>query len=429
MRERLVFAALLALTAPRVALADPPADESAPPAMPRVSFAEAVSRALASHPTIASARAQVRRAEALVAQARGALLPSVAVTALYTRLDDDRVLSGRVIAGADQLSANAQVSVPLVNLRGWTAMRRADLGVDVARATVDDARRAVAVATARAYLAVSSQHRIAATTERAPANATAHRDFALARFEGGIGNRVDVVRASQEVASLRSTLATQRATLARMQESLGVLLGADAPIDAVEDIDTPTLPPLERALADARSRSDVRASAARADVADRAARDLWVEYAPTLAAVFQPFYQNPATLTQPLTGWQAQAVFSWVLFDGGARYGLTRERQALRDDAAAQLEAALRQARSEVRSAFAAIRETDAAAVASHEASHLADEAMDLADTAYRAGATSNLELIDAQRRARDARAAANSADDNAREARLNLLIAAGRFP
>ena len=52
-----------------------------------------------------------------------------------------------------------------------------------------------------------------------------------------------------------------------------------------------------------------------------------------------------------------------------------------------------------------------------------------VADTAYRAGATSNLEVIDAQRRARDARASANSADDAAREARLNLLIASGRFP
>lgn len=433
MREVTTLAALVALSLATPSYADPPRPATPPvvdaPAIERVSFADAVARALRANPGIASAFAQVRRAEALVTQARAGVLPTVTANAVYTRLDADRTLNDRVISGADQLSANAQVSVPVVALRAWTAMGRAGLQVDAARATADDARRVVAVAAARAYLAVSSQHRIVATTERALANATEHRDFARARFDGGIGNRVDFVRASQEVASITATRAAQRAALSRMQEALGVLLGSDAPIDAVDDIDTPTLPPLDRALNETRTRSDVRATAARAAVADRAVRDLWAEYTPTLAAVFQPFYQNPATLTQPITGWQAQVVFSWVLFDGGARYGVARERAALRDDARAQVEAATRQARSEVRAAFAAIREADEAADASHEASRLADEALELADTAYRAGATSNLEVVDAQRRARDARAAANSADDNAREARLNLLIASGSFP
>ncbi len=428
MREVATLAALLALSLPSPAYADPPRVAEAP-AMARVSFSDAVARALRANPGVASALAQVRRAEALVTQARAGLLPTVTANAVYTRLDADRTLNDRVIAGADQLSANAQVSVPVVALRAWTALGRAGLQVDAARATADDARRIVAAAAARAYLAVSSQHRVVATTERALANATEHRDFARARFDGGIGNRVDVVRASQDVASITATRATQRAALSRMQEALGVLLGSDAPVDAVDDIETPTLPPLDRALSETRTRSDVRATSARAAAAERAARDMWAEYTPTLAAVFQPFYQNPATLTQPVTGWQAQVVFSWVLFDGGARYGVARERAALRDDALAQVEAATRQARAEVRAAFATIREADAAADASREASTLADEALDLANTAYRAGATSNLEVIDALRRARDARAAANSADDNAREARLNLLIAAGRFP
>lgn len=425
MRNLARLALCAALLATGVSHADPPAA----PAIARVTFADAVARALRANPTVAGALAQVRRAEALVTQARAGLIPTVTANAVYTRLDADRTLNDRVISGANQLSANAQVTVPLVALRPWTALGRAGLQVDAARATVDDARRAVAVATARAYLAVSSQHRIIATTERSLANATAHRDFASARLDGGIGNRLDVVRAAQDAATITATRAAQRAALARMQEALGVLVGVDAPLDAVEDINPGAPPPLEGALAGSRARSDVRATAARAQVADRAVRDLWAEYTPTLAAVFQPFYQNPATLTQPLTGWQAQVIFSWSLFDGGARYGVARERGALRDEAYAQLEATLRQARSEVRTAFAAIREADAAAEASREAATLADEALDLADTAYRAGATGNLEVIDAQRRARDARASANSADDAAREARLNLLIASGRFP
>ena len=52
-----------------------------------------------------------------------------------------------------------------------------------------------------------------------------------------------------------------------------------------------------------------------------------------------------------------------------------------------------------------------------------------ITDVAFRAGATTNLEVIDAQRRARDAETAAAVAEDRARQARLDLLVALGRFP
>lgn len=54
---------------------------------------------------------------------------------------------------------------------------------------------------------------------------------------------------------------------------------------------------------------------------------------------------------------------------------------------------------------------------------------MDLANVAYRAGATTNLEVIDAERRARDAQVQAVLAEDAARQARLDLLLASGSFP
>ena len=55
--------------------------------------------------------------------------------------------------------------------------------------------------------------------------------------------------------------------------------------------------------------------------------------------------------------------------------------------------------------------------------------ALRLSELAYRAGATSNLEVIDAERASRDADTAAAIAEDAARQARLDLLAASGRFP
>ena len=48
---------------------------------------------------------------------------------------------------------------------------------------------------------------------------------------------------------------------------------------------------------------------------------------------------------------------------------------------------------------------------------------------AFEVGATTNIEVIDAQRRSRDADTAVAVAEDAVRQARLDLLTALGRFP
>jgi outer membrane protein TolC len=52
-----------------------------------------------------------------------------------------------------------------------------------------------------------------------------------------------------------------------------------------------------------------------------------------------------------------------------------------------------------------------------------------MANLAYEAGASTNIEVIDAERRARDAATVVVIAEDASRQARLDLLAASGRFP
>jgi len=54
---------------------------------------------------------------------------------------------------------------------------------------------------------------------------------------------------------------------------------------------------------------------------------------------------------------------------------------------------------------------------------------VDIVNISFRAGAATNIEVIDAEGRARDADTAVGSAEDVLRRARLELLTAAGRFP
>lgn len=426
MREPLVLAALLLSSASEAFAQERPSLPRASP--PALTFEDAIQRAMAHNTSLELAQDDVRRAEALVQQARSTWLPTLSANGTYTRLDADRELSGRVIAAADTVNGNLLLTVPIIAPRSWVATARAKDNREVAKLTLADTRRQVALLAGRAYLTVIGQKRVLESSVQARDTARAHEEFSKSRFAGGVGNRLDAVRAAQERASSETRVQTQTLALVRAQEALGILLGENGPIDAT-DVVLGAPPTLATALSEAQSRSDVVASKERAESARRSVRDSYTDYMPLLTGAAQPFYQNPASLTLPTTGWQAQLLLTIPLFDGGNRYGLRHERDALYDQAKLKVEAALRQARSEVRLGFEAVQRADEALLQARDAAKLAQEALELSTLAYRAGATSNIEVVDAERRARDAATDAAVAEDAARQARLDLLAAAGKFP
>jgi len=405
------------------------------PAIERLTLQEAVRRAIARSTTSLIAEQEIRRAEGILKEVRAPALPILTGTAVGTRLDAERsttTTSGvtTVLVPREQITANAALSVPVIAPQRWAAWSHAKEQVEIARTSLEDARRVVAVLTARAYLSVMAQHRLVQITLQARDSAKAHLDDAQARFEVGSGNRLDMVRAGQEVAADESQLALSEAGLTRAREALGVLVAAEGPLDVEEEIQLRAPPAQDLALREAEERRpDVRASVQRADSARGVLDDSWTDYMPLLTAVVQPFYNSSPTISQPTTGWAAQLVLSIPFYDGGARYGLRRERSALYEESKALLEGLLRQARSDVRAAFDAVQRADESVRSARQAARLAREALEMTMLAYREGATNDLEVVDAERRSRDADVAALVAEDTARQARIDLLAASGRFP
>jgi outer membrane protein TolC len=396
----------------------------------KITLEEAVRRATARNPTALIAEQEIRRAEGLLKEARAPALPFLSANGIGTRLDRDRTSSGSVLVARESIAGNVTLSMPLFAPQRWLAWAHAGEQVDIARTSLEDARRNVAVVTARTYLSVMAQHRLVQITTQARDSARAHLEDAHARFEVGSGNRLDEVRAGQELAGDESQVAQAEANLVRAREALGVLVAADGPVEVEEQVALPPPPAPAEALREAEeSRPDVRVSQQRAEAARKVLRDSWADYLPLLSAVVQPFYNSPATVTQPTRGWQAQLILTIPLYDGGTRYGLRRERSALYEESKAQLEGLLRQARSDVRGAFEAVRRADESVRSARRAANLAHEALDMTMLAYREGATNDLEVVDAARTARDADVAALSAEDTARQARIDLLSASGRFP
>jgi outer membrane protein TolC len=429
---------------PRLAAAEtPPAEpsskklivEDGPAAPQAVTLTQALQRALVQNVSMVVALEEIHRSEALLREARATSLPTLVANGVYTRLDGDRAatLPGgatAVFARKDQLSANLALTVPLVVPQRWALWSHASTNVKTARATAEDVKRQTAVAVARAFLTIIAQKHVVDVNEHALKTARAHYDYAHTRLTGGVGNKVDDVRAEQQVAVNQSQLENSYAALTRAREALGVLLGDQGPLDSAEEFTLPSAPSLSSALDEAATkRPDVLASRQRFDAAEQVRKDSYTDYLPFLVGVVQPFYQSPATITQPQTGWQAQLLLTVPIYDGGLRYGLGAERESLSTEARAQYESLVRQSRSDVRVAFEAVKRAEASLVAANNAARLAHSAMDLATLAYRAGATTNIEVIDAERAAHQADTAAAVAEDQAAQARIDLLAASGRFP
>ena len=399
-----------------------------------VTFDEALRRALAQNANARIAEDEIARAEALVREAQAAWLPQLTGIATYTRLDGARVSvePGGGIATLlpeNSLNLSAQLSLPLFAPKAWLASKRAGITADSYRFTEADVRRQLALSAGRAYLSVVAAHRQLEVAERARANAKDHDDYAQERLKGGLGNRLDAVRSAQDLATTEVTLRNQMVALSRAREALGILLAADAPVDAADIPSLPAPPALGAALEAAKSRADVAAADARLRAADAQVHDSWSLYAPILNAAFTPFYQDPAEPTVPTTGWAATLVLTVPFYDGGLRYGQIREYKALAAEARETLEAQLRQSGSDVRAAFEALVHADEALEASRRATLLANEALKLAEDAFHAGAVTNLDVLDAARVLRDVESDQANAEDASRQARLELLAAAGKLP
>jgi len=87
------------------------------------------------------------------------------------------------------------------------------------------------------------------------------------------------------------------------------------------------------------------------------------------------------------------------------------------------------QARSDVRLADESVKSFERALAFARTAAQQANEVVRISTSAFEVGATTNLEVIDAQREARDADTLVTLAEDAVRRAKLDLLIAVGRFP
>jgi outer membrane protein TolC len=425
---RSVFGWLLVVltVAPGLAARDVAAQP--PAAIKAVTFDDAVQRALERSPTVVQAATTIARAEAILQQTRSLTRPQVNARVDSVTLDTETAFESAVIQPRHQLTLGGTLSVPLVALARRSTSNQARDQLEVATLSTADIRRQIAVATAQAYLAVINAQRQVEVEMRALENARAHLDYADRRFQGGVGSRLNMVRAAQAAAGEESRSENAQLVLRQTQEALGVLIAEDGPVDATGEpaFDVPSTVSETEWMA---ARPDLVVQAARIRAAERVMRDSWKEVSPFAEASFDPQYVTPAGIFQPARTWRLTISVTQPIFQGGLQQAVRREREILFDSSRIALTDLEIRARSEVRLAQASLASLERILGSARNAAEQAGEVLRITTTAFEVGATTNIEVIDAQRSARDADTAVALAEDAVQRARLDLLVAIGRFP
>jgi outer membrane protein TolC len=407
----------------------------------RVTFDEAIKRAIERNPTVQSAAAGILRADGLLRQARAATRLQVVGTITTTTLNTGVEFQGTTVTPRNSLTATVTADMPIVAAAAWARRAQAEDARNVAELTVADTRRQVALATADAYLTILAARRVVEANTRARDTAKAHFDLATELEQRGAGSRLNALRAQQQVSTDEALVETARLALYRAQEALGVLLAADQPADASDEplflVDvapdpsrtSPAPSTSSQATSLVSTRTDLKLFAAQQRAAERILGDSSKDWWPSIDALFQPSSTYPAPFFLPANSWRFLLQANVPVLDSGQRASAKIQRQAALEQTRSLFAGATTQATSQVRAAREAVSSGERVLANARAAALQAREVVDITNIAFRAGAATNIEVIDAERSARDAETAVAVAEDTLRRARLELLTALGRFP
>lgn len=400
----------------------------APAPVERVSFADAVAHAIARNPSSAIAAAGILRADALLTEARASTRLQINGTLTTTALNTGVRFNDVSVVPQYSALAGLDMRMPLYGAARWARRAQAADAKQIAELSVPETNRQTALATADAYLALIARRRVVEANVRARDVAKAHFDLAHELQERGTGSRLNELRAQQELSVDEGLVESARLAVYRAQEALGVLLVADGPVDASDE-------PVFDLPADASDanllqfRPDLKVFSAQQQGAERVLGDSKKDYYPYLEAVFLPQSTYPAQFFSPPNSWRFLLQMSVPIFDSDQRKGQKAERQAAFDISKARLTGGITQARAEGRAAREAVQSAQRGLASAKAAADQAQQVVNITNISFRAGAATNIEVIDAERRARDADTAAAASEDTLRRARLELLAALGRFP
>jgi len=415
--------------------ASPPAPDVTPGGQAkRLTLADALAEAETRNLDMRQLAARLRQADEYSWQAWSYYLPQVAGSGTYVHnqrkiefdLDGTGPVPPITFQAKNQWQGQVDFRQMVFSPSLWFTIQGANRGEDAAKASYDNARRAIRFGVAQAFYGVAALTKAFNVAERLLEIAQRQEKDAQVRFKAGTIAKVGLLRAEIDRAKAEQDLKRAQNALQSGRLTLAVLLDRPADFDVVEPPEpVTTLDPKELEARALRDRKDVQAARAQVGVA-RAGRNTAIAgYLPNVNAFGRYAIANAAGFTGN-DYWLGGLALSWNIFDGGLRESNLRTGNARIDEADAALLKAEAGAKDDVRQSLLDLDSARANAEKSKEQRDLAAENQRLVDVSYRAGASTAIEQADATAQLRNAEFGLQVDAFNAQVSVLHVQLAAG---
>lgn len=359
-----------------------------------------VERALARNPDLATAAARVREARAQEALARSQTVPSLDLAVSASRARSLNAFGRPTTATSSQPVFQAAYEVDLFDRIGQQ-LQAARASREALQAAQDAARLSIAAATASGYITLRAQDaRLAVLQDTLQARAEALR-VARRRADAGYTSDLELRQAEAEYAAAAQQVPQARLAIERQEHALALLTGA-APGDIPRGASLARLQPLAvpAGLPSTllRRRPDIAQAELNLAAADASLAAARAQFMPSLRLTATSGSLISSALSDPVAVWTLGASVLAPLFNGGRLAAQADAADARREQALLAYQRTVLTALREVEDALSAtVRSREQRKALQAQRTALV-EALGHADRRYRAGYTSYLEQLDAQR-------------------------------
>lgn len=386
---------------------------------PSLTLEEAVRMALARHEDIGKARAMSDALKGKIREVKAQAYPDVQIVSNAMRWRDPSLLNASGLDKFPEELRAALVPSP-VNLFDYsitvkqplftqgkigTGLRLASVEAEGALSEIDRAQQDVALATVKAFYDLLWAERYRGLVAETQDQRQAHAAMARTRFQNGVATEVDVLRSEVAVANgvpelLRAGNAVKQA-LALLNYYIGRPL--DSPTGLAGDFQQKAWEPADVAELERdalRSRPEMQ----RLRIAERSAEtQLQLAKAESRMRLdFSGSYGMSARLPKNLVNsefnrWNAGVNFTFPLFDGFKRSGLTEQAVAAQHSAQLEREKFSSQVRLSIRQGFDELNAASETIAAARANVRQAEKVLAMMQNNYKYGAATTLDILDSQ--------------------------------
>ncbi|WP_321949377.1 efflux transporter outer membrane subunit [Paraburkholderia sp. J10-1] len=389
-----------------------------------------------ANPNVAAALARHDEADALVAQARSALLPSVGAQANVSR---ERQSALRPLRGSDQPNVYNSNTLDVgigYDLDLWGKVRN-EVKAGEASSVASEADIASLQLSLQAKLATTwfdllgldQQSKLLDDTIAAYRHAL---ELTESRHRGGIASSLDVSRAQTQLASAQAAADDVSARRALYEHAIATLIGVPASqFNVAPDTIRPHMPNLPAGLPSSllERRPDIAAAERRVAAANAQIGVAKAAFFPDLSLGLDGGFQSDTFspwIVAPNEMWSIGPTLMMTIFDGGRRAAVVRGAQAKLAENGAQYKATVLNAFQQVEDNLALLHHLGDEAQREDEALTAAQRTLTLSMSRYRDGVVSYLDVVTAQTTELSTQISSLELDTRRLDATVGLIQAIG---